>query len=336
VRYVAFAAFLAICALVWGCSNGPSPANADPDDAVDRDAQGVSSVEKSGADDRSADPSREPTEEATGAEAEEPPDEQLGEEAEPIRTPEELAKALAEKNPEFDGEVDVQPVDARTMAVTIKDRNLVDIGPLSRFRVGEFRLVLDLSGCDITDLRPLKGMPLVALFMEGNDRLTDIEPLRGMRLIKLYLSDTRIANLGPLRRAPLQEVNLVRTRVDDVSPLSESPITMLWLSECPVKDISPLKTTPLVSLTVENTPVDDISPFQGHPIQRLHIGGTQVTDLTPVSRMRLTRLIFTPGKIEKGLEHARNMPTLREIGTTFQEKMPPPVFWQAYDAGKIK
>jgi Leucine-rich repeat (LRR) protein len=247
-----------------------------------------------------------------------------------------LAAALQKKNPGFGGEVGVQPIDAHTMAVAINDRDLVDIDPLSRFRIGDFNLVLDLSRCDITDLGPLKGMPLVALFLEENRRLTDIAPLRGMRLMKLYLSHTRVRNLGPLRGAPLQELNLVGTRVDDVSPLSESPIRMLWLSECPIEDISPLKTTPLVSLTVENTPVDDISAFRGHPIQRLHIGGTEVSDLTPVRQMRLTRLIFTPAKIEKGLDDARNLPTLQQVGTTFDEMMPPPVFWQAYDAGKIK
>jgi len=44
------------------------------------------------------------------------------------------------------------------------------------------------------------------------------------------------------------------------------------------------------------------------------------------------------------LEFARNMPTLREVGTAFGEEewgitgemMPPAVFWQRYDAGEIQ
>lgn len=336
MRYIGIVACLAFVAFVWGCSSEPSAPAVDPAEATDRDSPEASNVEGTVGGDPSAGSPSKPTEEPANKAGEEQPAEPPEEQPEPIRTPEELAEALKEKNPGFGGEVGIQPIDAGTMAVAINDRNLVDIGPLSRFRMGDFTLVLDLSNCDITDLSPLKGMPLVALFLEENRRLTDIAPLRGMRLMKLYLSNTRIANLGPLRGAPLREVNLVRTRVDDVAPLSESPIQMLWLSECPIRDISPLKTTPLVSLTVENTPVDDISAFRGHPIQRLHIGGTDVSDLTPVRDMRLTRLIFTPSKIEKGLEHARSMPTLQQIGTTFDEMMPPPVFWQAYDAGKIK
>ena len=53
--------------------------------------------------------------------------------------------------------------------------------------------------------------------------------------------------------------------------------------------------------------------------------------------LHLTRLVFTPGKIETGIEHARNMASLREIGTTFEGTRlpPPPVFWQQYDAGEF-
>jgi hypothetical protein len=109
---------------------------------------------------------------------------------------------------------------------------------------------------------------------------------------------------------------------------------MLWLTDCPVRDISPLRKTPLVSLTVENTKVDDISPLAEHPIQRLHIGGAEVTDLTPVGQMRLTRLIFTPGKIKKGIDVVRSM-QIRELGTNFDNRMPPSVFWEMYDEGKL-
>jgi hypothetical protein len=134
----------------------------------------------------------------------------------------------------------------------------------------------------------------------------------------------------------LEQVNLVGTRVRNVDPLSESPIKMLWLSHCPVEDISPLKKTPLVSLTLEDTGVTDISCFAGHSIERLHVGGCAVEDLTPLKSMRLTRLIFAPGRVKKGMDVARAMPTINEIGTSFDERLRPAEFWQLYDAGKIK
>ena len=52
--------------------------------------------------------------------------------------------------------------------------------------------------------------------------------------------------------------------------------------------------------------------------------------------MRLKRLIFTPRKITKGIEHARNMKSIEEIGTQFENRGPPSPFWKLYDAGEYK
>lgn len=253
-----------------------------------------------------------------------------------IATPEQLADALTAKNPGFRGEVQMEPISADLLVLVINDPNLKDISPLARQRIGR----LDLSGCDITDLTPLEGLPLDQLALEDNRRLSDISALRGMPLQKLYLSRTRVENLGPLRRAPLQELNLVGTRVKDLSPLSECPIEMLWLTGCPVTDISPLRRVPLISLTLQDTLVTDLRPLEGHPLQRLHIGGTGVTDLTPLASLRLTRLIFTPGRIKKGLDAVRKMTSLQELGTRFDDaaddKMPPATFWELYDKGELK
>jgi Leucine-rich repeat (LRR) protein len=124
--------------------------------------------------------------------------------------------------------------------------------------------------------------------------------------------------------------------VTDLSPLEGMPLQMLWLNGTPVRDITPLRGLPLVSLTLADTKVADISPLKGHPMQRLHIAGTEVTDLSPLQWMQLTRLVFTPSRIKTGLEYARNMKSLEEIGVDFNERMRPAEFWRQYDAGKIK
>jgi hypothetical protein len=253
-----------------------------------------------------------------------------------IATPEQLAAALKEKNPGFGGDVQMEPISPELLALVINDPGLKDIGPLARQRIGR----LDLSKCDVTDLSPLQGLPLDWLFLEDNPRLADISALRGMPLQKLYLSRTRVENLGPLRGAPLEELNLLGARVKDLSPLAECPLKMLWLTGCPVADIGPLRRVPLVSLTLQDTRVADLSPLANHPLQRLHIGGTEVTDLTPLGSLGLTRLIFTPSKIKKGLDVVRKMPSLQELGTRFDDtaddKMPPAAFWTAYDKGELK
>jgi hypothetical protein len=123
---------------------------------------------------------------------------------------------------------------------------------------------------------------------------------------------------------------LVDTKVSDITPLSKSPIQMLWLTGTPVKDITPLKSVPLVSLTLHRTQVTDLSPLSGTNLERLHIAETPVTDLTPLKGMPLTRLVFTPARIQKGMDVARALP-VTEIGTKFDDEgrdlAPPEVFW---------
>ncbi len=253
-------------------------------------------------------------------------------------TEEGLRAALRRANPELTGEVGVAGDGRAILAVETHDRNLTDISPLAGLPL----LGLDLARSGVEDLTPLQGMPLRELYLEDTP-VDDIESLEGMPLEKLYLSNTKVDDLDPLRKATqLKELNLVGAQVSDLSPLAGLPrLELLWLTGCPVDDVAPLaRVRSLVSLTLEDTEVDDLSPLEGHPLLRLHIGKTPVTDLTPLRSMQLTRLIFTPNRIEKGMEHARNMSTLREIGLEFSDPrarppMAPAEFWAKYDAGKL-
>jgi hypothetical protein len=250
-----------------------------------------------------------------------------------IVTPEQLVDALRRKNPGFDeANIGMRPISADLLEMAINDPAVKDISPLRKQRIAK----LDLRFCDVTDLSPLEGMPISELYLEENKRLSDLGPLRGMPLHKLYLSNTAVENLSPLRGAPLMELNAVGARIRDLSPLVESPLQMLWLTDCPVTDLAPLKKVPLVSLTLENTPVEDISPLAGTSLQRLHIGGTKVKDLTPVGQMGLSRLIFTPERIEKGIDVVRKCESIGEIGSDFEHRLTPDEFWTLYDEGKLK
>ena len=156
-------------------------------------------------------------------------------------------------------------------------------------------------------------------------------------------SDTPLENVEGLKGAPMTSLYLVNTKVKDIEPLRGGRLQSVWLNNAPLEDCSPLASNPLVSVTLAGTKVSDISCFKGHPtLQRLHIGETEVTDLTPLQSMDgLTRLIFTPNRIKKGIEYARRMPSIQEIGTAFgtpeaEGKMfPPNVFWPMYDEGKF-
>jgi len=258
----------------------------------------------------------------------------------PITTEQELVGALKEKNPEFGGQIHVQTDGRNIGLVALGDPAIEDISPLSGLPLQ----VLELAGCRVQDISPLEGMSLRVLGLEETG-VRDISVLKGMPLMELSLSHTKVKDLSPLAGAPIENLYLVDTRVTDLSPLSGMQhLSSLWLNDTPVSDITPLKTVPLVSLTLAGTKVSDLSPLKGLPLRRLHIARSEVTDLAPLEWLALDRLVFTPSKIEKGIEHARNMTSLVEIGTSFGEEaegrqtdvVPAAMFWEQYDAGKFK
>jgi Leucine-rich repeat (LRR) protein len=158
-----------------------------------------------------------------------------------------------------------------------------------------------------------------------------------MRLAELSLNDTPVFDLSPLRGMPLVELRLVNTKVRDVSPLRGAPIQNLWLNNTPASDLGPLAGAPLVSLTIEGTQVRDLAFVESLPsLERLNLAGSQVDDLSPVAGLRLSRLVFTPSRITKGLDAARTLPVCREMGPSLEQMSPPQTFWAAYDSGAFK
>ena len=91
----------------------------------------------------------------------------------------------------------------------------------------------------------------------------------------------------------------------------------------------------IVIADFSKTGLVDLSPLANGKLERLHIGQSAVTDLSPIQGLTLTRLIFTPERITHGMEVARNMASIREIGTTLDGRMSPLQFWPLYDQGKL-
>ena len=249
----------------------------------------------------------------------------------------EIQLALQKTNPEYQGQGVFHKQGATILAAELAGCGLKDLAPLRGLKL----VGIDLSGNPLRDLRHLRGMPLETVFLE-NTEITDLRPLQGMPIAELRLNQcARLRSLKGLEGMPIRNLYLPGTQVDDLTPLKGAPIGQLWLNDSPVTDISPLKDAPLVSLTLHRTSVADLSVVQDlHLLQRLHIGETKVTDLTPLKGVSLTRLVFSPNRITKGIEEARRLRGLNEIGTQFDDKgkdlMPPDSFWTRYDAGGFK
>jgi internalin A len=249
-----------------------------------------------------------------------------------VASPELVHTRLRSKNPEYQNQARFALDPSLGLVGDVSAGGVHDLSPLQGI---PFR-ALNLKGARVSDLTPLKGMPLVLLGLEDTD-VADLGPLAGMKLEKLYLSNTAVADLRPLSGMPLKELMLVETGVKDLRPLRGAPIQLLWLNEAPVSDVSPLSQCPLISITLEGTGVSDLRPLAGMAgLQRLHIGRTGVRDLSPLRGLKLSRLIFSPAKIESGLDVVRGMKTLTELGTMLENRMPPQQFWQLYDQGGMR
>jgi len=250
-----------------------------------------------------------------------------------LQKPELLHARLLAANPGYGGKGEFfQDPDMGLVGDLSSETSVRDISPLKGIPFN----ALDLRGLPVSDLTPLSGMPLKVLCLEGTG-VSDLAALKGMKMEKLYLNDTAVRDLTPLSGMPLVEMILIGTRIENLEPLRGAPLQSLWLNGLPVADISPLAKSPLVSLTLEGTRVSNLGALSGMAsLLRLHVAQTPVTDLTPLKELKLTRLVFTPATVTKGIEVIRAMHTITELGTTLEGRMPPEQFWTLYDQEKTK
>lgn len=247
-------------------------------------------------------------------------------------TPELVHQALKSKNSQYNGKAIFKISEGQVMALQLTETNISDLSPLKGMQIQE----LDLRGLSVSDLSALKDLPLRTVYLEDTN-VENLYPLKGMQLVLLYLNNTKVRDLSPLAGMPLESLNLFGTLVVDLNPLQGMPLQYLWLNETPVSDISSLSDCPLISITLHQTQVEDLNPLSSMTtLQRLHIGETPVDDLWPINGLKLRRLIFTPGRIKNGVEIVKEMQSLSEIGTTFENRMSPQIFWKLYETGKLK
>jgi internalin A len=241
-----------------------------------------------------------------------------------------IQETLRKANPDYRGQGVFHEEKGQIVAAEFPNCSLRDLSPLK----GLTLKILDLSGNPVREIRHLQGMPLNVLWLE-NTEVVSLSSLSNAKLRELRLNNSPIESLDGLQGQPLEQLYAVATRIKDIEPLRKSNLRGLWLTDSPVADLSPLAGLPLESLTAHRTLVNDLSFVRKLPvIQRLHIAETLIEDLTPLEGIRLTRLVFTPSRIKRGMEAARRLSNLKEIGVAFdaqrQELLPPSQFWAQF------
>jgi hypothetical protein len=224
-----------------------------------------------------------------------------------------LTQALRKANPGFDGAVKPELEQGAIVGLEIiSDRitNLTPLGSAKRLR----RLVCagDAEGSKLSDLSPLKGLPLTLLSC-SRTQVADLAPLRGMSLQALYCVYCPVTSLEPLRGMQLQDVNCASTRVADLGPLQGAPLRVLNCGDTDVRDLTPLRGMPLVYLVIAGTRVVDLAPLRDvKGLELLDCAKMQVTDLAPLVGMPLKKL-YCDFRPERDTAILRAIPTLTEI-----------------------
>ena len=167
---------------------------------------------------------------------------------------------------------------------------------------------LNLDEANITDLSPLRGMPIERLGL-WKTQVTDLSALRGMPLKYLQLSHTPITDLGPLRDMPLKNLRLFRSRVSDLSPLQGMSLEQLDVSYTNVTDISVLRGMPLTEASLSNCPA--------------------LTDVSPLADCKELQIVTLPPNA-KNFEFLRAFTKLKRL--SFAEDKTPAEFWRDYDS----
>jgi WD40 repeat protein/Leucine-rich repeat (LRR) protein len=137
---------------------------------------------------------------------------------------------LMKRNPGFDGEL--QHIVGKDNAVTelkFSTDNVSDILPLRALQ-GLQKLNCNGTFPDrgkLSDLSPLKNMPLVHLYCPANP-ISNLGPLSEMKLTHLWVHYTLVADLSPLRGMKLTLLNCGH-KVTDLTPLKGMPLKEIAL-----------------------------------------------------------------------------------------------------------
>jgi serine/threonine protein kinase len=209
----------------------------------------------------------------------------------------------------------------------------------------------------VSDLNPLKGLPLKFLRLKDLDTIANLGPLLGMPLEELYLENcVKISDLRPLSGMHLHHLNLRDcSHIHDFSMLKGMPLEYLILTNCgEFADLSLLKGMPLKELFINGChKIHDLSQLVDLPLEVLDPGGTEIADLSPLSKITTLRHLyisesesrdFAPvialplqslyiklSPKPKDLDLFRHHPTIKQINFT-----PVDVFWRNLDNEKTE
>jgi Leucine-rich repeat (LRR) protein len=201
----------------------------------------------------------------------------------PAEQVEAVAAKLKELNPEFSGKVGKSEDDGleyflrlgEVAVLRVPTEHVKDISPLRalhglrHLNLGDAAKEWDGKG-QVTDLWPLKGLPLEGLSCAGNLGVTDLTPLAGMKLKALWMHKTGVSDLSVLKDFPLEHLICSGTPVRDLAPLKGKKLTVLGIMWTNVTDLTLLADMPLESLWLDYNPWRDAELIKKPTLKKIN------------------------------------------------------------------
>jgi len=165
--------------------------------------------------------------------------------------------------------------------------DIVDLSPLSTFRLLDWLLLWNTHVSDVSPLAGLKNLKHLQLPRTPVKDLRLLAELTGLKRLNLY--GTLVEEVGPLSSLRnLQELNLRDTNVNDIRQLiTLTKLENIYLRKVPVTDFNPLsELTGLQMLDLRETLVSDLEPLAALTgLKWLDLGKTLVSDLGPLTTL---------------------------------------------------
>jgi serine/threonine protein kinase len=178
-----------------------------------------------------------------------------------------------------------------SFALSLSGDDVIDLTPLK----GLLLTALVLHECpNLCQLDSLKGLPITSLQIMNCAAVRDLNGLKGMQITRLaLLNATGLASLSGVEDLPLVEFSLDRSPLSDLSPLRKLRLTSISLSAClGVEDLSVLTGMPLTTLLIHGcSGVLKLPSLRGAPCKTISLYHCQgLTDLSGLKGLPLTSL----------------------------------------------
>ena len=199
-----------------------------------------------------------------------------------------LQAKLKAANPGYNGSGRIDFIHGKIVEVHLGGQQISDISPLKGLPLG----VVALERTQVEDLSPLAGMPLRWLNLDDLPGIVDLRPLADMPLTELFMLRTGVTDLAPLRGMPLRRLNLEGTRVKDLGPLQGMPLEWLNLNFVDTyPSFAPLKGMALRELHAHGNSVDNLDGLAGMPLGILGLDWSyRITDLSGIRGLPIRNL----------------------------------------------